>query len=353
MPFSPPKPVAILTWPFSKIYGAGIELRNRGFDSGLLPIQKLPRPVISVGNLTVGGTGKTPVVAYLAKYLNQHGLKVAVLTRGYKRETSKTVILNQDNLAQFPFHETGDEARVLVNYVDNGAVVIDHNRFHGGTVAINDFNPDVFILDDGFQHRRLFRELDIVTLDAKLPFGNRQLLPSGPLRESIKNIKRANLLWITRVSQSSFSEEEIKSRMRDIINKPAVFSNHEPIRVIDFASKSKLPIEFLKNRKIIAFAGIANPNSFLETLNKLGANVIKFQNFKDHFMYTPKEIELLANTLNGCNAEILITTEKDAVRFSGEILQHIPNLHVLQVGIQLLDGKEELKKILKNIEFLQ
>lgn len=353
MPFSPPKPVSILTWPFSKIYGAGIELRNRGFNSGLLPIQKLPRPVISVGNLTVGGTGKTPVVAYLAKFLKQHGLKVAVLTRGYKRETSKTVILKQGDLAQIPFHETGDEARVLVHHVGNGGVVIDRNRFRGGTVAINNFNPDVFILDDGFQHRRLFRELDIVTLDAKLPFGNRQLLPSGPLRESIKNIKRADLLWITRVNQSSFSVEEIKSQISYSVDKPAVFSNHEPIKVIDVASESKLPIEFLKNRNVIAFAGIANPNSFLETLKKLGAIVVRFHNFTDHFMYTKKEIELLANTLSGCNAEILITTEKDAVRFSPEILQNIPNLHVLQVGIQLLNEKEELKKILKNIVLLQ
>lgn len=345
MPFSPPKTISVLSWPLSRLYGIGVNIRNRRFDLGRNQIKKLPKPVISVGNITVGGTGKTPVVAYLTEILNQHNLSVVVLTRGYKRDNTDSIVLTKDNLDQIPFRKTGDEARLLAKRISNGGIVIDEDRWRGGNIATKQLNPDVFILDDGFQHRRLFRNIDIVTLDAKHPFGNGFLLPGGPLREPIENLSRADFFWITRSDKTNI--EVLNEMLDQFSDKPHVFSIHKPMQVIELSSHQNLPIEFLRGKEVIAFAGIANPNSFLETLTGLGAKVKQFLPFQDHHNFTKRDIDSLKRIHTDSNANIWVTTEKDAVRFSKEITQDLQNFYFLQIAVRVTRNDSELKKILK------
>lgn len=345
----------LLKWslfPLSAVYGGITEIRNLYYNKHFLPVERLPKPTISVGNISAGGTGKTPVVGFLAQYLDKLGKKVVVLSRGYGRKTRSTVLLSADNLPSVPYSRSGDEPRLLAQKLRNGFVVVDGNRIRGGKLAIKKDAPDFFILDDGFQHRRIYRDLDIVTMDATDLWGGGFILPAGKLREPLSQLRRADLIWITKTDQATCSLEKIHNDLRKKIKKPTVFSEHSPKKICSFSDQTSHRLHELKGKKVVAFCGIADHNSFKNTLLQLGAEILVFQRFKDHHRFQSGEINKLLKIKENKKADWLITTEKDAVRIDESNKHLLTSLFFIEIEIRLVAGQESLKKMIGNINIL-
>ncbi len=195
MAFFDTKWPAALLWPLSRLYGSAIGRRNRRYDTGQAAASRLPSPVISVGNLVVGGTGKTPTVVFLARWLQERGKKVCVISRGYRRKSKGLVLVADGERICSTAELSGDEPILLAQELPGAVVVVDADRVEAGRYAIQRFKPDLILLDDGFQHRRLHRDLDIVTFKGVQDLGNGWLLPAGPLREPAASLDRADLFW--------------------------------------------------------------------------------------------------------------------------------------------------------------
>ncbi len=346
---------SILKWPLfplSAVYGGIIEIRNLYYNNHFLPVERLPKPTISVGNISAGGTGKTPVVGFIAQYIDKMGKKVAILSRGYGRQTKSTVLLSNNNLHRVPYSRSGDEPRLLAQKLRNGFVVIDGNRIRGGKLAIKKNAPDFFILDDGFQHRRVYRDLDIVTMDATDIWGGGFMLPAGKLREPLSQLRRADLIWITKTDQAASSLAEIKREIRKKIKKPLIFSEHSPKKVCSFYDQTSYRLHELKGKKVVAFCGIADHNSFKNTLLQLGTEILVFQRFRDHHRFRPGEISKLLKIKECKKADWLITTEKDAVRIDGSNKNLLKSLFFLEIEINLVSGLESLEKMIENIDII-
>ncbi len=283
--------------------------------------------MISVGNLTVGGTGKTPVTAWIAAYLLNNGKKVAVLSRGYGGSLEGTVAIVSDGVKRFltPL-EAGDEPCLLADNLPGLIVVIGSSRYDAGRLAMERFQPDIFILDDGFQHLNLKRDLNILLLDAKKPFGNGLVFPAGTLREPSSAINRADLIVSTRAGGSGTAIEQISE------NIPVISSEHRLTGYRPYSGGEIRPFEGLKGLKGLAFAGIADPNQFFDSLEKCGAQLVATIAFPDHTDYGADEIVALAKLKRSSSADYLITTTKDAVKIPvnqvGEFPFYVAQLEV-------------------------
>ncbi len=304
----------ILTLPLalmSFLYGLGVRLKM--ITSGS---QKkiLPGFVVSIGNITAGGTGKTPAARMMAEWALKQGFKAAILSRGYGGNYGKEVFIVSDGEEVFAGPEkAGDEPYLLALGLKGVPVIVSRDRFSAGMTASRKLGADFFILDDGFQHTGLHRDMDIVLMDATSPFGNGHLLPWGPLREPVSNIKRADAIIFTRAE-----ERNIKEMHKDLFNPvPRFGGDHIPEKFcLPFEQRDVHPLE-LKGKRIIAFAGIAKPRSFKETLLKLGAEILLFKTFRDHHSFTMNDIEQLKQEKERLKAEYLVTTEKDWVKIRG------------------------------------
>jgi len=344
MPIFLPEPLRLLLSPLAALYGGLVEIRNHYFDRGYLPVQKLPVPVVSVGNLTMGGSGKTPVAAYLARRLESRGLNVAVLTQGYGRRCHDLVSLDRQNLSQIPAAETGDEPRILAARLQQGRVWIYRNRVLAARRAMRQTpRPDVFLLDDGFQFRFLARDLNILTVDAATLNEPQQVIPAGWLREPLHQGYRADLVWFTRANQAQIGRKDIDRWFtRAGFVRPFVLSAHQPVALVVAGERRKLPLEVLRGERVLAFCGIANPESFRMTLMDLGAQLVGFQAFPDHRIISPGRWRKLEQQSRKQRARWLVTTEKDAVR------QPVPDflqgrLLYVQVEVVVLEGEEVLE----------
>ncbi|MBN2413295.1 tetraacyldisaccharide 4'-kinase [candidate division KSB1 bacterium] len=299
---------AILLWPFSIIYGAITVIRNLLFDTGILPTVKIDCPVISVGNITVGGTGKTPTVITIAEWLLEKGFKVSIISRGYARESKDCVIVSDGKGRISPVKEGGDEPVLLAKKLPGVAVLVDRNRVRAAQLALRKFSPDVIILDDGFQHRRIYRDLDIVTINKEKLFGNNFLLPAGPLREFRFNLQRTNIVWMN----GNTGIETIPRLPKQIKSKPFIYAKYTPVKLTDVNGNKSKPE--LQSVPVVAFSGLGNPDSFKQTLHDLGARIKAFIKFKDHHFYTEKDILGIEETFKNSSAKYILTTEKDWVK---------------------------------------
>ncbi len=253
-------------------------------------------PVISVGNLTTGGTGKTPLVIWLCDYLNEKNVKCAILTRGYKTAKGRLA----------------DEPAILARNCPEAAVIVNPDRVAGAIKAVRSFDAAVLIMDDGFQHRRLARDLDIVTIDAARPFGYGRLLPAGLLREPLAELKRADAVVITKCDQTArYKLSKLKKKLRlcngDI---PIAETVHEPICAKTIGAK-RITLWQLRAKNIFAFCGIANPDAFITTIKRLRLNLAGSQIFDDHHNYTRDDITEIFAQATLVNADLILTTEKD------------------------------------------
>jgi tetraacyldisaccharide 4'-kinase len=322
----------LLLSPFSSLFGAVAKARRTLYAKGVLKSNKLDTKVISVGNSTVGGTGKTPLVAYIAKVLAEKGEKVCILTRGYGRENANERLLVSDGekiLANVK--KSGDEPFELAEkLLGVSAVLADKNRFSAGNWAIKSLGITVFILDDGFQHVQLKRDLDIVCIDATNPFGNGKLLPAGTLREPLENLKRADAIVITRANLIP----NPKFQIEDYTDAPIFISRNKTNR------KSQI-----ENRKCLAFCGLGNPENFFSQLRQDKFNLVATKTFRDHHVYSQQDVFEIERIARQNKVEILLTTAKDAVKLR-DLKFEMP-LSIVESEL-IFDDEERFKKLLCN-----
>ena len=346
-------PFCSFLYTLSLPYGGAVRFRNYLYDNGLLETKKLPCPVVSVGNLTVGGTGKTPMVILLANLLQKKGYRPAVLSRGYagRNRQKSNVITDGQNILLGP-DDAGDEPFLIAASTSGVPVLTGRDRYLAGKHALDRLGANVLVLDDAFQHRQVFRDLNILLLDAERPFENGCILPRGPLREPRSSLKRADLIVLTRVDekiQSTFNLD-LDHEFPEI---PVFQARHRPAGLcrIRFPSpggrderegETTLPPDSLRGKRVCAFAGIAHPESFRKTVESLGAEVVAFKTYPDHHHYTREDVEDIQKASREQAAEIILTTEKDGVKLSC-LDDAVPDICMLRIEMEILSESKRFE----------
>lgn len=307
----------------------------------------LKTPVVSVGALTMGGAGKSPMVAYLAARLREMGRNPAILTRGYKRVSKEPVVIVPRG-CETPVELTGDEAQMFIRAGD-AHVGIGADRYEVGREMEGEMAPDIFLLDDGFQHVELERRHDMVLIDANDPEAG-GVFPVGRLREPLSALSRATEIVITRVEPED-DVAAIEQLLRRYNPSAPVFrSRVVPLKWIDTESGEESELGALKGGRIGAFCGLGTPGSFWRTLDRLGIKLEMRRAFPDHHRYTPRDLERLKEEANGCGADVLLTTEKDAMNLDGISLKPWLRLYWLKVGIEIQQEGDLLRRVIQEKE---
>jgi tetraacyldisaccharide 4'-kinase len=324
----------------SRLYGLGARARRALYARGQFQVKRLPAPVVSVGNLTVGGTGKTPVAACLARLWRDRGQRVAILSRGYGgRSRGVTCISDGQNTFQKP-PEVGEEPYWLARALPGVAVYTGACRYAAGLAAWQEFRPDLFLLDDGFQHVQLHRDLDLVLLDAASPWGNGRLLPCGPLREPPSALQAARVIILTRFEPARH-QAQLAAIQKAWPDKTVLTAAIAPVSLISFPGGHTEAPAAMRHRALVAFAGLARPEVFAATLQELGVDLKAFLAFPDHHAYRRREVQDLSDTARARGAGAIITTGKDwarlGERWEGDVL-----LWVLEVEARLAEPERLL-----------
>lgn len=327
-------------------YRIVVGLRNFFYDKGWLKVHRADAVVLSVGNITTGGTGKTPLVVWLSNLLQEKGINCAILTRGYKTKKGKF----------------SDEPAILTKSCPQAKVIVNSNRAAGAAKATGEFGIKVLVMDDGFQHRRLHREADIVTIDATRPFGYRRLLPAGLLRESAVSLKRADAVVITRCDQVREDKlAELEDELRSVNSEMIIAKSiHSPI-CVKATGGEEISIDQLQDKKIFAFCGIGNPKSFLITIRKLGVDLEGSRVYNDHHHYTVTDVVDIYEEARYLNVDLMLTTHKDwtktalllpqAMSICGNKpaeVEKTARLAYLAIELKFTAGEDKLKQLIEN-----
>jgi tetraacyldisaccharide 4'-kinase len=334
-------PLTLILSFLSLLYRLAVSFRNQMYDLGIFHQYKLPCKVISIGNITVGGTGKTPAVIMLAKLLKERGYKPAVLSRGYGGKAKSAVNIVSDGSKILMGHiEAGDEPILIARAAEGIPVLTGPKRILTGRFAIEKMNADILVLDDAFQHRDIFRDVDIVIMNREQPFGNGFLLPRGPLRESPEALNRADfLIW----KDSSGDGRYPKYQEQGIGWFLPVLSVYlRPKDIIHGKTGEVYPLEFLQGKKVCAFAGIASPEAFSRTLESLGGVVRSFTEFPDHYRFIEADISYIRKRYIDSTSEIIMTTEKDGVRLA-YFPDFLKDVLLLRLEMEMLPSREEFE----------
>jgi tetraacyldisaccharide 4'-kinase len=306
----------------SALYGAAVAVRNLGFDRQWSISHRSAVPVVSVGNLTLGGTGKTPTVEWVSRWFRARGVRVAILSRGYGREGS-----------------VNDEALALEENLPDVPHLQDPDRVRIAGIAVHELESQVLVLDDGFQHRRLARDLDLVLLDALEPFGFGRLVPRGMLREPLGSLRRADVAMIT---QADMVSESTLQTIRDRAERAAgrslrwVLARKAPIELIG-GSAGPEPTGLPRDSAVAAFCGIGNPDGFRKTVESLGLGLLSFRTFPDHHLYNAADVADLTAWAREAGAVLVLTTQKDLVKLRVESLGASP-LRALRISLEIIEG---------------
>ncbi len=335
--------------PLSGLYGVAMKARRALYQRGFFHVHKAGAPVISVGNITTGGTGKTPLVEWIARALAQQQERICILTRGYGRQHSANRVMVSNGSEIFSdAREAGDEPLLLAEKLKGiAAVICDADRVAAARWAIEKLNPELFILDDGFQHLRLARDLNMVVIDAANPWGNRRLLPAGNLRESPAQLARADCIVITRADDST-QTEALKSEIDQLSKGRPVFLSRmktDGLRNLTRGGE-EIPAN-LKSGPVAAFCGIGNPQSFFAQLQREGYQLCHTRAFPDHHYYAQEEINALVTQATARGGRALLTTAKDAVKLRS-ISIGMP-CYIVDVAIEIDNADELLRLIEKAI----
>jgi tetraacyldisaccharide 4'-kinase len=304
-----------LMLPLVPLYGAGVAIRNLFFDVGILHSQDVGVPVISVGNLSAGGSGKTPMVEMLARRLTQTGRKVAIVSRGYGRESSGTVVVSNGTIRCADASAAGDEPAQMAAKLDGVVVIVDEQRVRGARFAIEKFEVNTILLDDGFQHRYLKRDVDILVLPVTEVEQPGWMLPAGNRRESLGSIKRASIVALSRCD-SIGQFQTARAVVQKWTDKPIIGMATKVSAFRRASSKFSVDLAGLKGKTAVAFSGIGNPDSFGRSLSKLGLEIKKHIIFPDHHRYQEDDLKQLAQLLKTTGVDYCVTTEKDVARLS-------------------------------------
>ena len=343
----------------SYLYEYGVRLKLAMYDIGIKKKEKLDCCVISIGNITVGGTGKTPTAQKMADLIKRMGYRVVILNRGYRSHWDKEIgVVSDGNKIFMTAYEAGDEAYLMAKTLPGIPVVIGKNRAITGKYAVEKLNAEVIIMDDGYQHWHLERDLDVVLVDTLNMFGNGCVLPRGMLREPLENLNRGDLFLLTKTDQSSILS---RMQLRKTIGKynskaPVVESVHHPKNFVEIAdwykgiTQNHLELSELEGKNVMVFSAIGNPSSFEQTLSGIGLNIKEAVRYPDHHDYGMLEMQYILERASSHNAVAMITTSKDAVKIPTEFIyssREIP-LYILNMDIQVTDGFEEFKECVLN-----
>jgi tetraacyldisaccharide 4'-kinase len=358
--------VRVLLFGASKLFAVAVKLRRFLYNARILRDATLGVQVIAIGNLTVGGTGKTPVVEKFARELRDAGRNVAILSRGYRskpppvhewlknkllfrEDTTPPRIVSDGKSLLLDSEMAGDEPHMLASNLKDVVVLVDKDRVKSGRYAIEKFGCDTLLLDDGFQYWDLRgRRHDVVLIDRQQPFGNEHLLPRGTLREPPSHLARAHTIFITK---SDGQTEELRRRITALNSTAAVIECvHHPMYLQDVFTGERQSLDFIKGRKVGSFSGIAQPESFEHSLVKLGAELVYAKRFADHHRFSQQEILNAINRGKKRQAELIITTQKDAVRFPKLDRRDLPILF-MRVEIKIVSGADDFRDCVRKICF--
>jgi len=313
-------------------YRLGAAARNAAFDRGLKAVHRARVPVVSVGNLTLGGTGKTPAAEWLARWYRERGVRVCLVSRGYGGAGS-----------------VNDEALVLDENLPDVPHLQDPDRVRLAEIAVDELETELILLDDGFQHRRLARDLDLVLIDALDPFGQGRIFPRGLLREPTSSLRRAHAAIVTRADlvpddRRAAIRAEVARRNPAI---PVLDARHAPRDLIDGDGVAS-PLGDLAGRRVAAFCGIGNPEGFRRTLESLDCRVVDLRAFPDHHAYTAEDVADLSRWAAASGADLALTTQKDSVKLRLSELGDAP-LRALRIGLELLGDARPLEDLLARL----
>lgn len=321
-------------WVASIGYGLAARLRHLGYALGLRRVVRVDVPVISVGNLTMGGTGKTPMAEWLARQLARQSLRVVILARGYG-----------------PAGPDGRDDEALPEELSAEGVVrlIGPKPSALAAQAVESLRPDVLIVDDGFQHRRLHRDLNVLLIDAVEPFSNRRLAPAGLLREPLGGARRADWIVLTRADVVDPMElARLEERIQAIAPRtPIIRARHRPVELRNLWNGRTHAPEWLEGRPVLAFCGVGNPTGFLRTLESLDTEVVRFRAYPDHHAYEPRDLRQIDAEGQEFLAEAIVTTEKDAVKIDSDTFTLTPL--ALRVEMELAEGRDELLQAARSL----
>ena len=350
----------------SKVFQVAVKFRRFLYNMRILRDSTLGVQVIAIGNLTVGGTGKTPVVEKFARELQDQGRQVAILSRGYR---SKPTPLGTRVMNKLLFREdrtpprivsdgksllldsdtAGDEPYMLASNLRDVVVLVDKDRVKSGRYAIEKFGCDTLLLDDGFQYWKLRgRRRDIVLIDCQQPFGNERMLPRGTLREPPSHLSRASTIFITK---SDGNTEALRKRIAQFNSSaPIIECIHHPLYFEDVFTGTRFGLEFLKGKRVASLSGIAQPESFEKSLTNVEAELVYSKRFADHHRFTQQEVLNAINRSKKRQAQIIVTTQKDAVRFPKVDRRDLPILF-MRVEIKILSGAKDFQDCVRQICF--
>ena len=316
--------------------------------------------MISIGNVTAGGTGKTPVTEIFARTLAAEGRKVAILSRGYRRKEAPwwqrmftqvidpPLVVSDGKRVLLDSATGGDEPYMLASNLPGVAVVVDRDRVKAGRYAIKRLGCDTFILDAGFQYPKLTHSVEVVLVDATNPFGNGNMLPRGVLREPARHLKRADIIFLTKCRGDTAS---VKEEIRKYNAKAEIVEcTHAPKVLKDVWSREEFPLDWLSGKTLCTLSGIASPKGFENSLRHLGAKVVWCERYADHHRYDSSEVLYALNRTADMGADALVTTEKDAVRFPRFETAPVKCLY-LRIAIEILKGGESFREIINRICF--
>ena len=344
----------------SHIFAAVVAFRYFLYNSGIMRRFPLGIQVISIGNVTAGGTGKTPVTEIFARTLCEAGRKVAILSRGYRRKEAPwyrrmftqvidpPLVVSDGRRVLLDSVVGGDEPYMLASNLPGVAVLVDRNRVKAGRYAIKRLGCDTIILDDGFQYQKLKHSIEVVLVDSTNPFGNGHMLPRGVLREPARHLKRADIIFLTKCrGDVSAVKDEIRkyNRTAEIVE-----CNHTPRLLRDVWSREEYPLGWLDGKTVCTLSGIASPKGFENSLRHMGSKVVWCDRYADHHRYDSSEILYALNRTADMGADALVTTEKDAVRFPRFETSPVKCLY-LRIAIEILAGHESFKDIINRICF--
>ena len=332
-----------LFFPITLFYWGVIFWRNIFYNFNFFVSRKIPTKVVSVGNITAGGTGKTPAVIYLSQFFKKRNYKVAVLSRGYGRKTAGTQLVTNGKETVDDWRNFGDEPTLISQKLKDVPIVVDQNRYRGAMYLIEKFNPDIIIMDDAFQHRSIERDLDLVLLNSQAPISDYRLIPHGLLREPIRHLKRADAIILTKFNLGK-PEQKLISKVKKS-NLPVFYStiihNH-------FFSINNETFKPKNNTRALAVSGIADPRSFYESLQRTNIMMIDKIAYFDHYEFQQSDIENLKKALINNDAEIIVTTEKDMIRLKSLDLDGL-DIYSLGIDFQLDSaGEKYISNYFKN-----
>jgi tetraacyldisaccharide 4'-kinase len=339
------KRVRLFLLPFSLLYWLVVAVRNWFFDIGVLKTTKTGTPVVSVGNLSVGGVGKTPIVELLVETLSPR-LQVSVVSRGYGRKSSGLVVVSDGKGRLAPVEMSGDEPGQLAGKYSQVIFIADEDRVRGSQKAI-ELGAEVVLLDDGFQHRYLYRDLNIVVMTAGEVLQGDWLLPAGNRREPMSSLRRSDVIVVSRCPNLQ-DFHSAKSKL-DAYHKPVVGMQTKLKSIRAAVSDRRMDLKDLAGKKIVAFSGIGNPGSFDHVLNQAEMKIVQHFEFSDHHWYSQDDIAAITRGRVQWNADALVTTEKDAARLRGQFGGFLGSENVLVAEIcqEIISGKELLDDIIK------